>query len=237
MYTLASGINAMLHLAAAFSSVLYSFDNGMTYGGLIVGGIVGVSYAVSIAIKKFMTHRKRDKLGKSLISMTKFDREIQGLLTEARLANLANRIMIMQFHNGDHFFSGTPIQKVMCTHESVSMGYASIGSGWASAPVSLMAPMISIMIEHKDETHLVKDMVDSYAKYELTTLGVHSFAIVPLHTSPGVGFKDQAIGYLCLHWMGSPPPPCDSAQVWDKLHAVSHSIEFLLENQNLSTKE
>lgn len=72
-------------------------------------------------LDKFIIKRKKTKELR-LISNFKQDAHINEILTEFRLLTNACRSSVIQFHNGDYFYNGSPILRFSMTHESCYMG-------------------------------------------------------------------------------------------------------------------
>lgn len=209
------------------------FEKGITLGTVIAGLLVGGFTYIRTWWKKRSKERKE---GTNFEEMSRYDIQIHDLLTEARGIAEAQRGAIKQFHNGDRFFSGTPIQKITCTHESVAGGYADLAKIQIAVPLSLLTPIMKIMLDSPGTIHTIGDLAESYVKSDMMSIGVHSICVIPLKSRNHSGLPDKIIAYMTLDWVNSGPPETIMTARLARILAISHQIEAILENQRLAMR-
>ena len=86
--------------------------------------IVAFATISSILLKEYFQN-KRKKTNCSIQDFTQKSQNIQKALDFLMNRIKADRIYVYEFHNGDHFYSGSGQQKFSCTYESLGPGVSS----------------------------------------------------------------------------------------------------------------
>ena len=122
---------------------------------------------------------------------------LKGILSDFN----ADRAYVFEFHNGDYFSSGMPMQKFTCTYEVVSDGVSAECQNPGEYRMSNYNDYISSMIHKRD--YIVKDIKkmnsDALLKSLLTKKGVKSLYNIPIKT-----FRGRTIGFIGLDYVKSP---------------------------------
>mgnify|MGYP001166241839 CR=1 FL=1 len=110
----------------------------------------------------------------------------------------ADRVYILEFHNGEHYFSGRSQQKFSCTYEVVNEGISREVQGLQNIRVSSMHYLIKDLVEGK--TFLCKD-VDEFCedlsfKSFMEMRGIKSMFARPIKTLNG-----KIIGVLVMDFV------------------------------------
>ena len=122
---------------------------------------------------------------------------LQGILSDFE----ADRAYVFEFHNGDYFSSGMPMQKFTCTYEVVSDGVSAECHNPGEYRMSNYNDYISSMIHERD--YIVEDVnnmhSDALLKSLLTQKGVKSLYNIPIRT-----FSGRSIGFIGLDYVKGP---------------------------------
>ena len=86
--------------------------------------IVALATITSILLKEYF-QSKRKNVNCSIQDFTQKSQNIQKALDFLMNRIKADRIYVYEFHNGDHFYSGSGQQKFSCTYESLGPGVSS----------------------------------------------------------------------------------------------------------------
>jgi len=174
-----------------------SISVGMAVGGFVIGMATVTGRWCYTWLKQRRHHRQE---GTNLKMLAGLDLQIHDLLTELRVISGAARAAVFQFHNGEHFYSGSSIQRVSCTHESVIGGVGLSQHLQSNVPASMLAPIIEPMLAHKSgepiEVRQIDDLADSHIKSVLMNLNVMAVAHVPLRQG-----EYKTVGFVEFHWM------------------------------------
>jgi hypothetical protein len=183
--------------------------------GVFVGGVL--TYGIKDLVLWWLTKSKHKKY--SDFSPQR-DAHINNLLTEIRLGTKSIRAFVFQFHNGDKFFTGEPIQKLSVTHESVAPGISGSINHRVAIPASLMSDVLEEVVAGNGiAPKAVNEMPDHWSKHNLTNLGVGSWQAIPLYTHRSLS------GFVKIHYT-DPNGPTNSDTQW--LIARVKQIEAML---------
>jgi hypothetical protein len=110
----------------------------------------------------------------------------------------ADRVYILEFHNGEHYFSGRSQQKLSCTYEVISEGISSECQNMQNIRVSNLHDLTKSIAEEK--TFVCKDVAnyreDISFKSFLEKKGVKSLFSRPVKTLNG-----KILGVICLEYV------------------------------------
>lgn len=105
----------------------------------------------------------------------------------------ANRAIIVQFHNGGHFYTGAAMQKLSTPYEEQSPGVFPIHRILQNVPITTCM-YIKDIIEGNHLVSDVEDIKDIITKTFYTEFGVKSAIGVPIHQG------NKVIGAVILHY-------------------------------------
>lgn len=110
----------------------------------------------------------------------------------------ADRVYVMEFHNGEHYFSGRSQQKLSCTYETMSEGISSECQNMQNIRISNFHGLVQKIAEEK--TFLCEDLElyseDLGFKSFLQGKGVKSIFARPIKTLNG-----KILGVICLEYV------------------------------------
>lgn len=96
----------------------------MDWSVIVSSFIVALATITSILLKEYF-QSKRKNVNCSIQDFTQKSQNIQKALDFLMNRIKADRIYVYEFHNGDHFYSGSGQQKFSCTYESLGPGVSS----------------------------------------------------------------------------------------------------------------
>lgn len=127
---------------------------------------------------------------------------LSSFLSEIRALTDADRVSVMQFHNGDHFASGASVQKVTLTHcalrAGVSMPTNIGGESLATLPATMMSHVLSQAFEEGYALLSEKnEPADPWVQRYHIVNGVNTSVVCLI---PGLN-PQEAFGLLCFSWL------------------------------------
>lgn len=125
------------------------------------------------------------------------DGKIYPILYSLLMTLKATRVYVIQFHNGEHFYSGQSIQRYSISHEVVKPGVAPMRRSYINIPITFrMHELIKKLkregmngVNYEDldeEQEHVKDFMDLYSvkglyEYHITDMNQRTIGILSLH--------------------------------------------------------
>lgn len=94
---------------------------GENIGYVIIPLLLVLLIWLKEVLDKLLAKKKKNKELKLIVDI-KDDAHLNEILTEFRLFTDCCRVSIIQFHNGEYFYNGSPILRFSITHESCSIG-------------------------------------------------------------------------------------------------------------------
>lgn len=136
----------------------YFLENGMS---AVVGAAVGVGALAGVV--GYITTQVRDSIRaladvkKTLKKMSNSeydyspivfcDVDITEFVTKIRSTLAADRVLVLQYHNGEKSIADNPFLKLTCTHEVLARGCSSVQRAFSAVPMSMFGTWNSSMFE------------------------------------------------------------------------------------------
>lgn len=178
------------------SSSSGSFDVWMNVGTAMAGVIAGMFAGASYLRKKTLLWKKEEERD-AAITVEDIRRygQVQELITTLRCQTGADRVQILQFHNGGKFLDGSPMKRISVTHESCKNGVAYEYRYMQAVLATLLWEKIELVKKNEPTIHLVRNLADSTMKTYCKSTGTEAFAVLPIR-------KDNlVIGFVCMDWL------------------------------------
>lgn len=194
------------------SSSTGSFDLWMNVGTAMAGMVAGMLAGVSYLRKKTLSWKKQEERDAAItIQDIRRYGQVQELITTLRCQTGADRVQILQFHNGGKFLDGSPMKRMSVTHESCKQGVAYEYMHMQAVLATLLWQKIELVKKDDPQIHLVRNLADSTLKTYCRSKGTEAFSILPVK-------KDNlVIGFINLDWLDEelvPNKPLDFASVF-----------------------
>jgi hypothetical protein len=167
---------------------------GLEYG-YIIAAIISASATIGAVWMKNKVREKRDKV-------FDYDPNLHSNVVTAlefmRQETEADRVYVLQFHNGEHYFSGKSQQKFSCTHEVVNEGISIEVQNLQNIRISSMHYLIKDVVSGK--TFTCKDVEEfcddlSFRSF-MEMRGIKSMFARPIKTLNG-----KIIGVLVMDFV------------------------------------
>ena len=178
------------------SSSSGNFDVWMNVGTAMAGVIAGMFAGVSYLRKKTLSWKREDERD-AAITVQDIRRygQVQELLTTLRCQTGADRVQILQFHNGGKFLDGSPMKRISVTHESCKNGVAYEYRYMQAVLATLLWEKVELVKKDEPTIHLVKNLADSTLKTYCKSTGTEAFSVLPIRKN------NLVIGFIGMDWL------------------------------------
>lgn len=168
---------------------------GEHIGYAVIAIITVIIIWITDKIKKILEKRKKRKQDAITIKNIKIYSELDEILTEFRVLSDSARTSIIQFHNGEYFYNGSPILKFSMTHESVTRGVSSIIEKIQGYSLSPYYDMVQLS-EKPFRINNTNEFSGSNLKGFFDAHNTISFVILPIKCHKNINI----IGILLVEW-------------------------------------
>lgn len=171
------------------------FGSWMELGMLLAATAMGAVMAWGF-MKNLLNMRKDKSKTPIRHNYINAHNQITESLTELRIKSSADRVSILQFHNGGTLSYGSSLKKWSVTHESTSRGITESKSNRQDVFATTTLPLLS-RIQRKDHSLvMVSDDIESYFKRLMDMSGTLAYTIYPIY---GLR-KISVIGCVLVEW-------------------------------------
>jgi hypothetical protein len=167
---------------------------GEHLGYVLVAIITVLIVAIKDLIKKWL-EKKQNKKDAINTSKVKINCEVNELLAEFRVLSDSARISILQFHNGDYFYNGSPILKFSMTHESCARGVSRIIEKIQAYHLSAYYQLLELS-ELDFKIHSTKELKESNIKGYMDVNNTVSFSVFSIKCQKNFNI----IGLILIEW-------------------------------------
>lgn len=170
----------------------------------LITAISSVTVALITAgyFKRWQDRNKEKNSRNQLIAQIQKDELIHFTIREIRRQYNADRIYIIQFHNGGYFYTNSPMQKASVTYERNSDGLERISDKFQNILVShytwYLTETINSKMFYNDLDHQMSDLP---TKSLLKNYGNYAHSAVPIYD-----IEKKLIGVLGVSWVFSDIP-------------------------------
>ena len=183
-------------------------------------GIAQIILVIYFCIKYINSALQKTDVGKSIKAQNHIDMEIVGKMNYYKELLNADRVLLFEFHNGQHYSSYRSALKMSPSYEVFRAGLESVRERCSNLPVSIMPKLIQQITTNgesicRDIEDIKDDMGNSYEFKK--TLGIASFCDIAIRNKQG-----DVIGFVAVQWTDIMPDNVD-------LEEVKHLAWFLEE--------
>ena len=173
----------------------------------VLSSVIG---PIAVHYVKLLTQKKKeDPLGESM----KVNELIIAKMESIRTDSHADRVWLLQFHNGGHFYpTGKSIQKFSMVYEVLSNSSIPCQHQFQNIPVSLFSKAIHVL--HKGKVICIDDTSVADKQYEGFTSVIHGAGVKSTYMFPIYNIKDHFIGIVGIDF-SSKTNALDVAQLTD----------------------
>jgi len=183
---------------------------------LLAAGLSSAATLLAVWFKHRLTNRECDVLQEETRQNANVYTALQYTLEETG----ADRAYIMEFHNGEHYFSGRGQQKFSCTYEVVRKGISAESSNSQGYRVSNFHHYINKLVHDDEFCHVALESIEDYPFARLLEhKGVRSIYNVTLKTLNG-----RIIGVIGVDYVRSEVP---AGKIGFHQHSKGSLTDFL----------
>ena len=174
------------------------YKKNMNLGLDIITVLTGVVSAATAVLGVWLKVKYDEKKHKQLNYDPQLHSNVITALEYIKEETEADRVSILEFHNGEHYFSGRSQQKMSCTYEVVDEGISVEAHSLQNIRISNFHGLVKCISQEK--TFACKD-IDNYSediafRSFLQSKGVKSLFARPIKTLNG-----KIIGVICLEYV------------------------------------
>ncbi len=178
----------------------------MNIGGVletIVTSVTSITVALIAAgfFKKVSDRNKENSSKKKLVKQIEKDELVHFTLKEIRRKYHADRIYIIQFHNGGIFYTNSPMQKASVTFERCSDGLERVSDHLNNIFVSHHTWFIKSTLSESMFYTDCDNIEDVATKALFRKFGAQATAAVPIYD-----IQEQLVSIMVLDWVFSEIP-------------------------------
>jgi len=201
-----------------------------------IGYIIIVIIFILITWLKGFIEKKLDKkkVKKELISVSniKIHSVLHEILTEFRFSTDSARASIIQFHNGEYFYNGSPILKFSVSHESCVLGVSPTMDDIQDHYLSRYFQLIELA-EQPLQIYYTDEIKESNFKGFLESKNTVAFCLIPIKCSKNINM----MGILSLEWCSKPKAEkIDKEKVTILCQKYGRLIKNIINNNSLFKK-
>jgi hypothetical protein len=197
----------------------------------LITSITSITVALIAAgfFKRFSDRNKENNSKKKLVKQIEKDELVHFTLKEIRRKFHADRIYLIQFHNGGTFYTNAPMQKASVTYERCSDGLERVSDHLMHIFVSHYTWFIKNTIDEEMFYIDCEQIEDVATKALFRKFGTQANAAVPIYDN-----SDQLISIMVLDWVFSEIPDAFikdgdfTTQFKDEMIADSESVGNLI---------
>ena len=159
--------------------------------------------------KKFMDSRYQSSTRRKLMGQIKKDEIVHYTIEEIKNQYEADRVYLIQFHNGGTFYTNSPMQKASITYERSSDGLERLADNMTNFFVSHYTSLIRDTIENKLFYTNIEYVQDIATKALLRKSSTQAIAAIPIYDKGSSKFgtpNGNLIGILIVDWVFSHVP-------------------------------
>lgn len=207
--------------------------------------IVAISSAISVVVgalmtwvgKKYLDRREvkqLEKKSKEINSSLKKNKLVQSCVRNARNALECDRVIVMEYHNGEIFASKNHFLKVSCSFESLDNGITSVSRHFMNIPYSIfhdwsIGTFENPFFSHVNEKDVSEPQNNVVLMQMLAEGGTETYLSIPLIDNCG-----REIGFIGFHYLAEIDICQDKinlAKVWEqKISKMLSSSKAEIEN-------
>ena len=200
-----------------------SIDFWINIGAAIVGLIGGMLASVTYLKNRIVFWKKQEEIDAAItVDDIRIYGQVQEILTTLRNQCGADRVQILQFHNGGKFLDGSSMKRMSVTHESCSYGVAYEYMHMQAVLATLLWEKIEMVKKDEPQIHLVNTLSESTLRTYCRSKGTEAFAVLPIR-------KDAlVIGFVNLDWLDAETAPSNPMEFALMLEEQRNYIELQL---------
>jgi hypothetical protein len=193
----------------------------------LITSITSITVALIAAgfFKRFSDRNKENNSKKKLVKQIEKDELVHFTLKEVRRKFHADRIYLIQFHNGGTFYTNAPMQKASVTYERCSDGLERVSDHLMHIFVSHYTWFIKNTIDEEMFYIDCENIEDVATKALFRKFGTQATAAVPIYDN-----SDQLISIMVMDWVFSEIP---SGFIKDEKFTTEFREEMIADSESI----
>jgi hypothetical protein len=193
----------------------------------LITSITSITVALIAAgfFKRFSDKNKENSSKKKLVKQIEKDELVHFTLKEVRRKFHADRIYLIQFHNGGTFYTNAPMQKASVTYERCSDGLERVSDHLMHIFVSHYTWFIKNTIDEEMFYIDCENIEDVATKALFRKFGTQATAAVPIYDN-----SDQLISIMVMDWVFSEIP---SGFIKDEKFTIEFREEMTADSESI----
>lgn len=178
-----------------FNQVLVIATN---LGYLIAGGVICYFVVKKKLSEYFSEIRKSLNVSSKIPKQAKSDIEIIRRMEQVKEILNADRVLVYEFHNGEHYANGRSALKFSCTYEVYRAGIPPIQTKLTSVPISCVPHFITKLLDEEFVKQVnIENIKDTMpATYGIRKdLGITSYQDLVIKNTNG-----EPVGFIAVQW-------------------------------------
>ncbi len=181
--------------------------------GYLIAGVIICYFVVKKKLTDYFNDIKNSlSVGAKVPKQARTDIEIIKRMEQVKELLGADRVLVYEFHNGEHYANGRSALKFSCTYEVYRAGVQPVQSKLNSVPISCVPRFITALLDEEfikqDNVEEIKDMMP--ATYELRkNLGVTSYQDLVIKNKLG-----EPVGFIAVQWCNGRKMCSDDKEIY-----------------------
>ena len=177
----------------------------------------------------------RINIGKGVKEQSEISKEIIDTMDYYKELLHADRILLFEFHNGQHYSNYRSALKMSVSHEVYKASLSSVREKCSGLPIAVMPHFVAAITN--DGQTFCRDLEDIKGKmgssYEFKkSLGIKSFYDVAIRDAEG-----NTIGFVAVQWNTVMPDDIDTQNILKLAGYLESSIKKLVQSDRKNKRE
>lgn len=191
--------------------------------GYVIAGIIVCYFVVKKKIADYFKDIKKNlSVSSKIPGQAKSDMDIIKRMEQVKEVLNADRVMVFEFHNGEHYANGRSALKFSCTYEVYRVGTTSVQTKLSSIPISCVPHFVTNLLDNEfikiKDLETIKD--DMPASYNIKKdIGVVSFQDLIIRNT-----ENEPVGFIEVEWCGKHKMITDDRELYRLATYVEEQI-------------
>ena len=167
--------------------------------GYLITGVFICYFVVKKKLTEYFTEQKSSRdVSSKIPKQAKIDINIVKRMEQIKELLNADRVLVCEFHNGEHYANGRSALKYSCTYEVCRAGINPVQKIFTSVPISVMPRFITKLLD--DEGVKVKNLEEIKDSMPSTYSVKKEAGITSFQDLVIKNHKNEPVGFIAVHW-------------------------------------
>ena len=202
-----------------FNTVLTIATN---LGYLIAGGFICYFVVKKKLTEYFKEIKNNLNVGSKVPKQAKTDIEIIRRMEQVKELLNADRVLVYEFHNGEHYANGRSALKFSCTYEVCRAGVTQIQTKLSAVPISCVPHFITQLLDEEfiKQVNIENIKEKMPATYQLRkSLNITSYQDLVIKNAKG-----EPVGFIAVQWCDNKKMCSDDKELYKLAAFVEEHI-------------